>query len=212
MKLEADGIQLSYGQHLVLSDIYLRLASGEVRGLLGRNGSGKSSLLKVIFGSLKVHASSIRIDGKATRGISDRIKFLPQDHCFPGFLKLRSAFKIFQVIESDFEPWVVHFDNNLDQRIGQLSTGQRRLFETLTILNSDSDFALLDEPFSGLSPLLIEQLKNEISKVKGRKGILISDHQYEDVMDLCASVYLLREGKLHLLQERNDLIELAYLK
>lgn len=195
--LEADSIWLSFAGRKILQNIYLRIDTGKVVGLLGRNGCGKSCLLGIIFGTVRAENQSVRVDGVFFNNPYQEqhlIRYLPQHSFVPPFLVVDQVFKMYKI---DFEIVIAHFEQLKSYRyqtFGALSGGEQRLFETLLILLSPVAFVLLDEPFSGLSPLWIEAIKKLIEEQKKYKGILISDHQYGHVLDLSDSLYLLQTG------------------
>lgn len=192
--LEADSMWLEYEGQKILQNIYIKLQTGYVTGLLGRNGTGKSSLMQMIFGTLRGQSQSVRVDGDyfshpyQHRGL---ISYLPQQPFLPAGLRVGDACRLYDV---DFTALCHHFEG-LEQygrtRIGDLSTGNRRLVGTLLVLLMPVAFTLLDEPFAALSPINVEQMGKAISEQKARKGILVSDHFYEEVLNLADETYLI---------------------
>ncbi len=192
--LEADSMWLEYGGRKVLQNIYIKMETGRITGLLGRNGTGKSSLMQMIFGTLRGQSQSVRVDGDyfshpyQHRGL---VSYLPQHPFLPAGLRVRDVCGLYEV---DFTALCRHFVS-LEQygrtRIGDLSTGNRRLVGTLLVLLMPVAFTLLDEPFAALSPINIEQMNKVIMEQKARKGILISDHCYEEVVRLADETYLI---------------------
>ena len=212
--LEFDSLTLSFDGLKILSSIYMQCQQGEVVGLLGRNGSGKSSLMKVVFGTLDAEYKSVRVNGVSIHGNYDQkriIAFLPQEKLIPSYVSLRSAFRLFEIDIDEIisvAPAIKEFFNFKSQ---ELSGGSLRLIEALLILYSPAPFCILDEPFTGLMPVHIETLKNIISKSKDRKGIIISDHMHRHVTELSDRLYLLTNGKTYEVKERECLVELGYL-
>jgi ABC-type lipopolysaccharide export system ATPase subunit len=213
-KLEADSIRLSFGERLILSDIYLKVETGKITGLLGRNGEGKSSLLKIIYGSLTAE-KSIRIDNQSQPFAHQRpnlIKYLPQFNFIPKHLSLKRVFQDFEIDYPLFEKRFVAFKGNPTSTIGSLSGGEHRLVELYVILKSKSQFALLDEPFTHLSPIQIEQIKTLIQEEKANKGLIITDHLYQDVIGICDNLFVLSNGKTHIINHIEELEVLGYVK
>lgn len=192
--LEADSMWLEYEGRKVLQNIYIKMETGRITGLLGRNGTGKSSLMQMIFGTLRGQSQSVRVDGDyfshpyQRRGL---VSYLPQHPFLPAGLRVSDVCRLYEV---DFTALCHHFES-LEQygrtRIGDLSTGNRRLVGTLLVLLMPVAFTLLDEPFAALSPINIEQMGKVIMEQKVRKGILISDHCYEEVVRLADETYLI---------------------
>ena len=196
-KLEADSIWLEYGNCKILQNIYLRLDIGHIVGLLGRNGSGKSSLLEIIYGIRSAQNSSIRIDGTYInklyqhRGI---LAYLPQKNFVPSHLTVRQASDLYRSDLIEASAYFPELNELLSYRFNDLSGGQRRLVETVMVLASPAPLIILDEPFSNVMPLHIETLKIWLVSLKIRKGILITDHYYQDVLTISDKVYFLNMG------------------
>lgn len=210
MKLEVDSVNLRFGEHVVLSDVYSAFEVGEVSSLLGRNGSGKSCLFKIIIGSIGSQYASVRVDKKYYPSLfkSKLLKYLPQTYIFPSNMTLSTAIRFF---ESDKASTLLHLESlniGLDSKFGELSGGQRRLAEIYVYLNSPSPFIILDEPFTYLTPIQIEELKKSLNEFKKEKGIVISDHQYRHVIDVSDKIYLLKDGKTHLLKQEDPMQQL----
>jgi ABC-type multidrug transport system ATPase subunit len=178
-KLEVDSITLEFGEKRVLSDIYMKFETGSVTGIFGRNGSGKSCLLRIIFGTLKAQYSNVRYNGRAVFEpfrYPEKIRYMPQDSFIPKYLKLKTIPALFgcdtKALENDFPEYA----SERNKPFGYLSFGQKRLFETYIILKSASEFVLLDEPFSYVMPVHMDKLKTIIKLEKTTKGIIITDH------------------------------------
>lgn len=214
MILEADGIQLSFGLNKVLQDIYLKCESSEVVGILGLNGTGKSCLLQIIFGQRRAYSASIRIDSKPFFNIwkhPELIRYLPQNHFIPSNKSLAGLITDFSINEEYFRSIYPNLSSEWNTKLKHLSGGQRRFIECAIILESGSGFIMLDEPFSSLSPLIIDQLKKRIKDLKSKTGIVITDHYYRDILDVADRIYLLKNHKLIEIADRNQLSEMGYL-
>lgn len=212
-KLEADGIQLDFNQKKILSDIYIKCETGKITGLLGRNGQGKTCLMNIIYGSLTPVSKSIRFDNVSIIHAfkrPDLLLFLPQFNFIPKSLTLKRVFFDFQLSYFEFERSFPEFQLKYTSSIKNLSGGQRRLAEVYVIIKSNSQFALLDEPFSHLMPLHIEKVKEILSEEKHKKGFLITDHIYKEIIDVSDSLYLLNDGKTHLCKNINDIETFGY--
>lgn len=211
--LETDSIQLAFNGQTILNNVYLSCRTGEIVGLVGRNGSGKSSLMKLIFGTLRGDAQSVRINKKyyshAYRQ-GARLMYLPQDGFLPGYLRVADVRKLFKWKEDpcdDFEEL-----NDLgNTKISDLSGGQKKLLEVLALLYGQAEFLLLDEPFSFLAPVTVEKLTPHIIHQSGKKGILLTDHMYRTVLDTCHRIYLVQTGVLREIKDTRVLIDMGYL-
>lgn len=198
--LEADSILLEYGNHKVLSNIYLKLETGKITGLIGRNGSGKTSLMNVIFGMQPTTSKSIRINAKTLlkeyRNPED-LQYAPQFHFIPKSLKVQEVFKLFQADQELFHSYFPDLSNCFHQKMGRLSGGTARVVEIFCVLTSPSRFCMLDEPFTHIMPLHLEAFEQLLQKIKQRKGILLSDHLHERVKAISDELLLLENGSLY---------------
>ena len=213
--LEFDSLELSYNTRSILSGIYMKCEVGEVVGVLGRNGSGKSSMMKIVFGSLKGSHQSIRIDGEPLppNHLSKKlIGYLPQEHLLPSFISIRKAFRLFGIEEDEIITDFPEVKAFLPFNSKQLSGGYQRIMEALLILKSKAQFCILDEPFSGLMPVHIERMKQIIANEKSKKGIIINDHMYRHVMDITDRLYVLANGKTYSVNGEADLVARGYVR
>ena len=157
--LEADGIRIAFGGREVLASIYLRVQTGQIVGLLGRNGSGKSVLLQTIFGARAVADASVRVNGRRVVPAFREpglLNYLPQEPLLPPSLTLARAARLLGV---DIERATARFPELRPQfglRLGELSGGSARLVQALLLLHADTAFSLFDEPFSGVMPVHVE--------------------------------------------------------
>ncbi len=212
--LEIDSVQLSFGSRKILQGIYMKAETGKVTGILGRNGCGKSSLMKLIFGELSASEMSLRLNGKALlsryRNPAD-MRMLPHYHLIPKDLRISRVFDDFELDYAGFRECFDEFKRFGDLKIGQLSGGNVRVIEIYIILKAAARFCLLDEPFTHLSPKNIDLFTALINEEKKRKGIIITDHQYRYVVHLSDDLYLLREGVMYKVDDPEDLVRMGYL-
>ncbi len=214
MTLEIDNVELSFKRKQILNGIYLKAETGKVTGILGGNGSGKSCLFNIAFGHLKPKFKLIRIDGKPFLKPlyqSKKAAILPQNNFIPNRMRLKTVFGQFKVDWNDF---ITSFENlsiNKEERFYTLSGGERRLIETFIILKSDRPIIFLDEPFSHLAPLHIENIKSLILEEKQEKIIIISDHMYRHIIEISNDVYLLKNGCTKLINDLAELEDYHYL-
>ena len=213
-QLEADSIQLQLGNRTILCSIYLKCETGKITGLLGRNGQGKSCLMKIIYGTLDCE-KSIRIDNQAQYEAYKRpelLLYLPQFNFIPKALSLKRIFQDYIMDFSSFAAWFPEMRSKYKSSIGSLSGGEHRLVELYIIARSRTYFAMLDEPFTHLSPIQIEKAKELLLEEKNNKGLLITDHMYRQVLDICDNMYVLSNGKTHLTNSLADVESLGYVK
>ncbi|MFA7473306.1 MAG: ATP-binding cassette domain-containing protein [Spirosomataceae bacterium] len=193
--LEADGIRKNFGNLCLLRDIYVKVEPCAVTALLGRNGVGKSTLMKIIYGIERSDGVSVRHGGKNVDRPYKRtglIRYLPQHPFLPENIKLIRLLKLYGTTVDRLAPFISDLNDRLHKTLGELSVGQKRMLETVLVLTSPVKFVFLDEPFLGLAPLHIECMKQLIVSEAAHKGILISDHSYKHVLEISDFCYLLR--------------------
>lgn len=210
--LEADSIIVDYDERTVLHNVYLRCTQDEIVGLLGRNGCGKSTLLKTIFGSLQPLHKSIRINGKWLEAgyMQSKVVMLPQTQLIPSNKRIGEAMRLFGVRTETIAFAGPELIPLLDHKPGQLSGGELRFLELLMVLYSQSLFCLLDEPFSGLSPVMIERSIIIMNEVKKIKGLVVTDHLHRYVTSCCDRYYYMHEGRVLQLSDVNELVRYGY--
>jgi ABC-type multidrug transport system ATPase subunit len=208
---------INFGKKEVLKEVSFSLETGEISGIFGRNGCGKSTLLKMIFGTLKKGSVTISIDGinfNPSENISSEcIAYLPQHSFLPKNNKVRDLIPIYFSEEKKQD--AIFYDALIAKiaakKVGELSLGQVRYLEVLLVGNLDHSFLMLDEPFSMIDPLYKIEIKNLLNKLKKEKGILITDHYYEDVLDITSKNLLIKNGVGIPIKSKEDLKRLEYL-
>ena len=213
-QLEAESIELSFGERRILTDIYIKCQTGKVTGLLGRNGQGKSCLMEIIYGTMP-REKSVRLDNfrlPAAFKRPDLVRYLPQYHFIPSSLSLKRVFHDYALDFAAFSQRFPELRSKYRTPFGHLSGGQRRLVELYVTLAPKTLFVMLDEPFSYLSPILMDEVKEMLKEEKKNKGILITDHMYKQVLDCCDDLYVLANGKAWLTRNREEIETLGYAK
>lgn len=214
MILEIDNIELSYGDKKILYGVYLKGESGKVTGILGRNGCGKTSLLRILFGNLSPKYQTIRIDGEHNKKKlfkSGEIAYLPQHQLLPENIKLSKAFSFYNLNWKEFIDLFESFKIYKDTKINKLSSGELRIVETYLVLFSGKEIILLDEPFSFIAPLYVEKFKVLIQKKKKENLIIITDHFYKDILDVSDTLYLLKDGYSKMISSKEELVNEGYI-
>jgi ABC-type lipopolysaccharide export system ATPase subunit len=213
--LVIDSINKSYNNRHILQDIYLKINTGEIVGLLGRNGSGKSTLLKIIFGTLEAESKFVKVGEKVYDKIykeKDIMKYLPQNDFLPKELKVNAIINIYfdknkmKDITNDKT-----IERILNTKIKNLSGGELRYLEIKLLMNLESKYLLLDEPFNGVSPILIEGIKKMIIENSSKKGIILTDHDYRNVLSITNKIYILKNGYIKELKDKNELMYYEYI-
>ena len=214
--LEVDSVQKQYDGKIIVSDVYLKCETTDIIGVLGRNGSGKSTLLKIIFGLVTADFKFVRIDGVVKSKTSDllnQISYLPQENFIPNLFSVKKTISL-SITKDKLQEFYADemVQSMLNKKIKHLSSGELRYLEIKLILNNPSKFVLLDEPYNGLSPLIVEKINELITSMSNEKGIIITDHNYENVIKVSTKLVLMKEGKIHHLKDKNELVEKGYLK
>jgi lipopolysaccharide export system ATP-binding protein len=214
-KFEADSIRKAFGDKQVLTDIYLKCQTGDIIGLLGRNGSGKSTLLKILYGTLYTDYKHISVNEEILNQPFKRkgtVSFLYQDDFLPKNMTVKKAIQLFdhQLDDSEFSDDPV-LSKVFNTKIRNLSGGEFRYLEIKLILSIDSQFAFLDEPFNGISPIHIDLVKDMIRNHSNKKGIILTDHDYRNVLDVANIYMILFDGGLKILNSKEDFIYWGYL-
>jgi lipopolysaccharide export system ATP-binding protein len=212
--LNARHLAKSYKRRRVVQDISLSITQGSIVGLLGPNGAGKTTSFYMIVGLVKADAGEVHIDdlNLSRAAMHERaragIGYLPQEASI--FRKLSVADNIMAILETrrdldrrarrerleqllaDFH--VTPIRDNLGM---SLSGGERRRVEIARALATEPAFILLDEPFAGVDPISVSEIKAIIRQLKARDiGVLITDHNVRETLDICDSAYIVGDGKI----------------
>ncbi len=213
--LEIDSVRLEFGSSSILNNVYLKCKTGNIIGLLGRNGTGKSCLMKILFGEQIPNDKSMRINRSPIYGTNRSpkdIKYLPQSNFAPTSLTVKRVLSDFNLYFDDLISVFPEFKKLYKSKLGNLSGGERRIFEIYLILVSQTKFCMLDEPFSQVMPVHVSSIKNLILREKENKGIIITDHMYTHVLDICDDLYVITNGQTYLTKSVEDIERLGYIK
>ena len=212
--LLVDSVHLEFRDKLVLQSAFLTAEKGKVTGVLGRNGCGKSCLFKCIMGGIKPQNMFIRFGDEQNTDyahIGNRIKYLPQNLFAPANITLNDAFKLYGVDYDGLVTFAPKFHSFQRKCFKELSGGEARVVEMYLVLNTDCEFCILDEPFSNIAPIYVEKMEELITEQKRHKGIIVSDHLYEAIMQVADDLFLLRDGYTFPIKSREDLIHHGYI-
>lgn len=213
--LEIESVILEFRNKRVLQDVYIKCRTNSITGILGRNGSGKSCLMNIVCGKLTPLNGTVRINNQVLLGhsrMSRDIMYLPQFNFIPKHLTLKRIFKDFNLEFSTFINDFPELEKYYNSKIGLLSGGERRIVEIYIILIPNTRFCLLDEPFSHVMPLHIDRIKNLIKRESKNKGIMVTDHLYEHIVDICDNIYVIRDGKTHFISQLDEIELYEYAK
>lgn len=215
--LEIDSVIKTFGSEQLLTDVFLRIKTTDIIGLFGRNGTGKSVFMRILFGTMKADRKFIQLDDckvlTTPYEYPGLIAYLPQEGYFPKYEKVERLVRCY--LSSNDIP-TFYAEDVLAQScrhkyVSELSEGERRYLEAKLLLSGYTKFVLLDEPFDFLSPLLVDELIEQIRKSSVNKGILITDHNYAKVIEVATRLTLIRDGVLMELTDKRGLVELGYL-
>ncbi len=213
-QLVAENIFLSIGNRKILKGVTISASKGSVTGLLGRNGSGKSTMLQCIFGTRTAEECDVYVNGvkiSAPYTCNGIVNYLPQASFLPQQLTINKILRQYSIETSTILRHFPDLEEELDKRVRELSGGTERLFSVLIILLARTRFTLLDEPFSQIMPLHLEKLMAVLHAQKQKKGIIITDHLYQQLLSVTDTVYLMKDGKSIYIREREDLELHGYL-
>ena len=213
--LEVDSVNKSYNGKAVLSDIYMNCETQDIIGIFGRNGSGKSTLLKIIYGTLNADYKFIKLNNIVENQpykVKSGISYLPQDNFIPKYFTVKKAIGL-SVNKSEIAEF---FDDEIidsinQKKVANLSGGELKYLQVKIILYTNSKFCLLDEPYNGTSPIIAEKINTLILKQANRKGIIITDHSYQNLLQVANKIYLIKDRSGRFLNNKEDLIKFGYL-
>jgi len=210
--LAVKNLAKSYKGRQVVRDVSMSVNSGQIVGLLGPNGAGKTTCFYMIVGLVKADAGNIRLNDTELSGlpIYSRARlgvgYLPQDSSI--FRNLSVEDNIMAILQTrkdldtaqrheKMESLLQEFHiTHIRQNKGMsLSGGERRRTEIARALANDPRFILLDEPFAGVDPISVSDIKSIIEQLKMRGiGVLLTDHNVRDTLDICEKAYIVSEG------------------
>ncbi len=214
-KLIVENASLRINYRVILNNATITCETNSITGLLGRNGAGKSMLLKVIFGIQNADNIAIGLNGKQLSSklykINDLVSFLPQYNFIPSSFKLCKVAYLFDVDVVEIFKWFPEFKPIINCKIDEISTGFARLFSIMLLILSKDKFCLLDEPFTYLSPVFRQRLVELIRHKKCDKGIICTDHDYRSVLEVSDKICFLKDGSSYPIKDVDDLIFHNYL-
>ena len=223
--IKAKNLAKKYGDTLAVKDISLTVSSGEVVGLLGPNGAGKTTCFYMIMGTIRQDYGEMLLDNQNISNLPVHsrgrigIGYLPQEPSI--FRKLSALENILSIVErrkdlkkneakKKAQQLIEDFKlEKVKKNLGaSLSGGERRRVEIARALANDPKFILLDEPFAGVDPISVEEIKQIIASLaKRRIGMLITDHNVRETLDICDKAYIVNKGKIIAQGEPSAILE-----
>jgi lipopolysaccharide export system ATP-binding protein len=212
--LQANNLAKAYKNRLVVQDVSLTVNSGQIVGLLGPNGAGKTTCFYMIVGLVNADRGQVLLDDQDLTHLSMHnrarkgLGYLPQEASI--FRKLSVADNITAILETRRELTrqqrkdkledllqefhITHIRNSLGMA---LSGGERRRVEIARALATEPSFILLDEPFAGVDPISVGDIKHIVNHLKSMGiGVLITDHNVRETLDICEKAYIVGEGHI----------------
>ncbi len=223
MEIEAKNLIKIYGDRSVVNDISFNVKKGEVVCLLGPNGAGKTTTFYMVVGLVKPNGGRILLDGRDITSSPMNIRakagigYLPQEASI--FRKLTVEDNIKLVLEMNEKLTVDEKKRKLEELLAEfgiahlrsyaavsLSGGERRRVEIARALAASPDFMLLDEPFAGIDPIAIGDIKENIKKISAEKGlgVLITDHNPKATLSITDRAYVIFDGKIKIQGRSSD--------
>jgi ABC-2 type transport system ATP-binding protein len=207
--IEVQGVKKSYGPDFCLHDVNLSVGKGKIFALLGPNGAGKTTLVKLMLSLMHVDQGSIKIHGISVAEAGSRlgVGFIPEKFSFFPYYTVRGVLEFFGMMKgfSDglLKQQVDHALNELNimdlanRKLQSLSKGQMQRTGLAALLVGDNNLLILDEPFSGLDPIGMRDLKDILKKQRNQgKTIFINSHILSEMELICDDVAILNKGEI----------------
>ena len=216
--LKASNITKSYGNFKALKDFSLEIESGDIVALLGPNGAGKTTFVKSILGLLQIDSGEIELFGKSSKDVSarDKLVYLPEKFSFYSYFTVIDTLKFYANMYNKENDQVDynHYLNLLsieelrDKKLNSLSKGQMQRLGIACTLIGDQDFIILDEPFSGLDPIGIKEVKDICISLKEKnKTLLINSHILAEMERVANRVIILNKGVVERTGTMQEILE-----
>lgn len=204
MMIKLQAVSKRYGFKQALDGVTLSLPAGKIIGLVGENGSGKTTLLKLMAGLLSPNSGVAALDGNViTRRAAATVAYMPDTDLFYPYFTIRQLFEFYDSQFEDFQvnkaEEILEFLNlSLDTKISTLSKGNRGRVKIAVTLGREADYYLLDEPFSGLDPMVREDIAKGLIRFTDteRQTIVMSTHELKEVEPLLDELIVLKGGQV----------------
>ena len=213
-ELKAHHLKKTYKKRVVVKDVSISVKSGSIVGLLGPNGAGKTTSFYMIVGIISTENGKVTLDDQDITHLPMHLRaragvgYLPQENSI--FRKLSVYDNLMGVVQLQKELSHAEMQKRVNDLLEEfsishlkdntgisLSGGERRRVEIARALAASPKFILLDEPFAGVDPISVSEIKNIIQHLKNRGiGILITDHNVRETLDVCEKAYIVNSGEL----------------
>ncbi len=223
--LIVEGLRKSYGKKQAVRDVSFSMQQGEIVGFLGPNGAGKTTVFYIIVGFIHPNAGTIYLDGRELsrlpmyRRARLGVSYLPQEASV--FRKLTVEKNVWAILETRNDltrKEKLHLLDTLLDELGiadnrrqmayTLSGGERRRTEIARALAIEPKFLLLDEPFAGIDPIAVYEIKTIVQQLSNRGiGVLVTDHNVRDTLEITNRSYIIKDGEIVVSGSREEVMD-----
>ena len=212
--LEINGLKKKYFAKVVLNDLSLSIKKNNIYGLVGPNGTGKSSFFKILVGLVQKTSGDIYFQGEElSRKGRDKIAYMPPEDYFYNWMTIKNVISFFEDFYPDFNKnkaleLLSKMELDLKQKVSHLSTGQKGRLKILLVLSRNVDLYLIDEPLNGLEQISRDMVIEMIGiEKKEDKTFIISTHLIDELDKIMDRIIMFREGKVYIDEECKKVCE-----
>ena len=220
MRVEAQSISKTFGEVQALKDLSFVIEKGKALGLLGRNGAGKTTAIRILLGILPSDTGKVLVDNKKLSFDENAFGYLPEERGLYLNYTVKSQLMHFGALYgmkkketlNSIEYWLEKFEISeyLNKKVETLSKGNKQKIQLIVAVMHDPEVIILDEPFSGLDPINVELFKTVIRELLSKgKTLIFSSHRMADVEEFCDDIIMLKKGET-ILQGNLDKIKEDY--
>jgi ABC-2 type transport system ATP-binding protein len=208
MSLVVDSVTKRFGEIVALDRVSFTAEPGRIFGLLGANGAGKTTCMRIVLDILRADSGSVTWQGRENTEVPRRTwGYLPEERGLYLGMTVMEVLRFFAALygvpgreaTADVEDWLERFrvPDYRDRRVQELSKGNQQKIQFIAAILHDPDVLIMDEPFSGLDPVNVQLLKEAFLEMRSRgKALIFSTHQMETVEELCESIVIIDEGRI----------------
>lgn len=212
MRLEIKNLSKSYGHHPALKNVNISLDGGKIVGLFGPNGSGKTTMIKVIANLLMSYSGEVLVEGNKVGPLTKAlVSYLPDVNYLEDYWKISECIKVFKTFYADFDEnkclsLLSKFNFNLEQRVKTLSKGNKEKLQLILVLSRNAKVFLFDEPIAGVDPASREIIFDLILEAIPKDAlVIITTHLISDIENFVSHVIFINEGKIFYDSSKEDL-------